>query len=64
MATTAQIEANRRNRQKSTGPTTEQGKRKSRVYALDYGCRANLLVLPTEIFGDYENEPNNKTKVG
>ena len=56
MATTAQIEANRRNSQKSTGPTTEQGKKKSRLNALDHGCRANLMVLPTEVFGAYEHE--------
>ncbi len=56
MATTAQIEANRRNSQKSTGPTTEQGKKKSRLNALDHGCRANIMVLPTEVFGAYEHE--------
>jgi hypothetical protein len=56
MATAAQIEANRRNSQKSTGPRTEEGKDKSRMNALDHGCRANVLVLPTEEFGHYENE--------
>jgi hypothetical protein len=56
MATAAQIEANRRNSQKSTGPRTEEGKSKSRMSALDHGCRANVLVLPTEEFGQYENE--------
>ncbi len=31
-------------------------KNKSRFNALDHGCRANILVLPTEEFGDYENQ--------
>ena len=56
MATTAQIVANRRNAQKSTGPRTHDGKNNSRFNALDHGCRANLLVLPTEVFGEYEAE--------
>jgi hypothetical protein len=56
MATAAQIEANQRNAQKSTGPRTEEGKNRSRLNALDHGCRANLMVLPTEVFGEYENE--------
>ncbi len=56
MATTAQIEANRRNCRKSTGPRTEVGKKKSKFNALDHGCRSQLLVLPSEIFGDYVND--------
>ena len=56
MATAAQIEANRRNSQQSTGPRTDDGKRRSRLNALDHGCRANIMVLPTEVFGEYENE--------
>jgi hypothetical protein len=56
MATAAQIEANRQNARKSTGPRTEEGKNRSRLNALDHGCRANLMVLPTEVFGEYENE--------
>ena len=56
MATAAQIEANRRNSQKSCGPRTQAGKDKSRCNALDHGCRANIMVLPTEVFGEYENE--------
>ena len=56
MATAAQIEANRRNCQQSTGPRTDDGKNRSRLNALDHGCRANIMVLPTEVFGEYENE--------
>jgi hypothetical protein len=58
MATAAQIEANRRNCQRSTGPRTEAGKNRSRMNALDHGCRANILVLPTEDFGQYQEEAN------
>jgi hypothetical protein len=56
MATAAQIEANRQNARKSTGPRTEEGKNRSRLNALDHVGRANLMVLPTEVFGEYENE--------
>jgi hypothetical protein len=48
MATTAQIEANRRNAQKSKGPRTEAGKKKARLNALKHGRRAKAVapVLP------------------
>jgi hypothetical protein len=58
MATAAQIEANRRNSLKSCGPCTEEGKNRSKYNALDHGCRANILVLPTEDFAEYEEEAN------
>ena len=48
MATTAQIEANRRNSKRSTGPVTQSGKNRSKLNALVHGCRAEILVLPTE----------------
>ncbi len=54
MATVAQVEANRRNAKKSTGPTTEEGKSRARFNALDHGCRARILVLPTESQENYE----------
>jgi hypothetical protein len=54
MATAAQIDANRRNSQKSTGPRTQAGKNRSRINGLDHGCRANILVLPTEDQAKYE----------
>ena len=56
MTTEAQIEANRRNSRKSTGPKTDEGKNRSKLNALDHGCRANILVLPTEDFGAYQQE--------
>jgi hypothetical protein len=48
MATAAQIEANRRNSKRSTGPVTQSGKNRSKLNALVHGCRAEILVLPTE----------------
>jgi hypothetical protein len=48
MATAAQIEANRRNSKRSTGPVTQNGKNRSKLNALVHGCRAEILVLPTE----------------
>jgi len=52
MATDAQIDANRRNAAKSTGPKTEEGKAKIRLNALKHGGRAKttdvMPVLPHE----------------
>ncbi len=41
-------EANRRNAQKSTGPTSQAGRDKTRFNALKHGMRARLPVLPGE----------------
>ncbi len=50
MASAAQIEANRRNAQKSTGPKTEKGKARSRLNAMTHGLAARTIVpvLPHE----------------
>ncbi len=48
MASQAQIEANRRNAQKSTGPVTELGRTASRLNALKHGMTAATSVLPHE----------------
>ncbi len=48
MATIKQIEANRRNAQRSTGPKTPAGKAKVRFNALIHGRRAESAVLPGE----------------
>ena len=48
MATIHQIEANRRNSQRSTGPRTEQGKAVSRFNALKTGIDARSHVIPGE----------------
>jgi len=48
MATPAQIDANRLNAQRSTGPRSEEGKAVSRFNALQYGIEARSLVIPGE----------------
>ena len=54
MASQAQIEANRRNAQKSTGPTSVTGKAVSSMNALKTGIHAKSLVLPSEKLADLE----------
>ncbi len=53
MISDAQIEANRRNALKSTGPKTERGKERSRLNALRHGMTAKQLVVSHEDFGDF-----------
>ena len=50
MASAAQIEANRCNAQKSTGPKTERGKARARRNAITHGMTARTImpVLPQE----------------
>jgi hypothetical protein len=48
MASQAQIAANRRNSQKSTGPVTEAGKAHSKYNAVKHGMTAATSVLPHE----------------
>ena len=54
MSTLRQIEANRRNAQKSTGPTSVTGKAASSMNALKSGIHAKSLVLPSEKLADLE----------
>jgi hypothetical protein len=54
MATQKQIEANRRNAQKSTGPATDAGKSKAKFNALKHGMTAQVAVLPHEDAQSYE----------
>jgi hypothetical protein len=49
-----QIEANRQNALKSTGPKSDEGKAKSRMNALRHGLTAGQAVLPHENEDDYE----------
>jgi len=44
VATAAQIEANRRNAQKSTGPKTERGKARARRNAITHGMTARTAI--------------------
>jgi hypothetical protein len=54
MSTLRQIEANRRNAQKSTGPTSVTGKAASSMNALKTGIHAKSLLLPSEKLADLE----------
>src|ERR1035437_5419219 len=54
MSTLRQIEANRRNSEKSTGPTSVTGKAASSMNALKTGIHAKSLVLPSEKVADLE----------
>jgi len=48
MATPRQIDANRRNAQKSTGPRTEEGKERARLNGVTHGMTATFDILPGE----------------
>src|SRR5438477_13052307 len=48
MSSERQIEANRLNAQKSTGPTTPEGRAAVRLNSLKYGLYAETLILPGE----------------
>src|SRR5215813_12216241 len=53
MTSFRQIEANRRNARFSTGPVTEEGKRKSRRNALRHGLTAETVIDALEDAEDY-----------
>src|SRR5712692_4079257 len=55
MATQAQINANRINAQKSTGPKTPEGREAVRLNGLKHGLASDILVLPGESLPDFEN---------
>ena len=54
MSTLRQIAANRRNAEKSTGPRTEAGRRRSRRNALRHGLCAETVVEILEDVEDYK----------
>ena len=53
MSSVRQIEANRRNARLSTGPITDEGKRKSRRNALRHGLTAETVIDTLEDADDY-----------
>jgi hypothetical protein len=53
MTSLRQIEANRRNARLSTGPATEEGKRKSRRNAVRHGLTAETIIDSLEDADDY-----------
>jgi hypothetical protein len=53
MTSPRQIEANRRNARLSTGPVTEEGKRKSRQNAVRHGLTAETVIDALEDADDY-----------
>jgi hypothetical protein len=55
MASPAQINANRANAQKSTGPRSVEGKSASRFNALKHGIDASSPVIPGEDPAEYES---------
>jgi hypothetical protein len=54
MSSLKQIEANRRNALKSTGPTTPEGKQRSRRNALRHGLTAETVLAALEDAEDYQ----------
>jgi hypothetical protein len=54
MTSLKQIEANRRNALKSTGPTTPEGKDRSRRNALRHGLTAETVIAALEDAEDYQ----------
>ena len=54
MTSLKQIEANRRNAQKSTGPTSAEGKQRASRNALRHGLTAETVIVPLEDVEDYE----------
>ena len=54
MTSLRQIEANRRNARKSTGPITDEGKHRSRCNAVRHGLTAETVIGALEDAEDYQ----------
>src|SRR6202453_1807152 len=54
MTSFKQIDANRRNARKSTGPITEKGKQRSRCNAVRHGLTAETVIGALEDAEDYK----------
>jgi hypothetical protein len=57
MTSFRQIEANRRNAAKSTGPITQEGKQRSRCNAVRHGLTAETVIGALEDPEDYKAAP-------
>jgi hypothetical protein len=55
MITDRQLDANRRNSRKSTGPRTAAGKSRASANSRDHGLRGLDVVLPSERTADYDH---------
>jgi hypothetical protein len=53
MTSFRQVEANRRNALRSTGPKTDEGKRRSRLNAVRHGLTAETVIASPEDVKDY-----------
>src|SRR5882762_9501414 len=53
MASKRQLDANRRNAKKSTGPKTPEGRAAVRLNGVKHGLQAETLILPGEKESDF-----------
>ena len=54
MATNKQLEANKQNAKKSTGPRSQAGKARSRLNSRKHGLTAKTLIIDGECADDFE----------